>query len=90
MVTQFDYAYMRHPTSMSPSVQTKLDCELSDTNYFRPRLYFIATLNIVPKIHVYEGVAPGASYKANLSRINVDTIYSTVYLAYIYPNKIAN
>ena len=77
MMTQFDYAYMRHPTSMSPSVQTKLNCELSGTNYFQPRLYFIATLNIVPKI------APGASNKANLSRFNVDTIYSTVYLAYI-------
>ena len=34
MMTQFDDAYMRHPTSMSPSVQTKLDCELRDTNYF--------------------------------------------------------
>ena len=34
MMTQFDDAYMPHPTSMSPSVETKLDCELSDTNYF--------------------------------------------------------
>ena len=32
----------------------------------------------------------GASHEANISRINVDTMYNTIYLAHIYPNKIGN
>ena len=35
MMTQFDDAYMRHPTQMSPSVQTKLDCELEQLERLR-------------------------------------------------------
>ena len=51
------------------------------------RLWFSATLNIAPKIHVCERVAPGG---ANISRINVDTMYNIIYQAHIYPSKIAN
>ena len=55
MMTQFDDAYMRHPTSMSPSVQTKLDCELSDTNYFDDYCVSVRLLIIAPKIMLIRG-----------------------------------
>ena len=56
MMTQFDDACVRHPTSMSPSVQTKLDCKLSDANYFWPWLCFSGTFNIAPKFMFTKGL----------------------------------
>ena len=53
-------------------------------------IVFQCDFEYCPQIYVYQRVAPGASYKANISRINVHTIYDTKNIAHIYPNKITN